>query len=81
MVIPEELQDVLASDPDYFGGAVWFKHTRVPVQALLDVLVSKDSIDCFIEGFPDVSKNQAETVHRWSLNQSRKLVGLDLMTK
>ena len=36
MSIPPELQDVLAAQPEIISGAVRFKGTRVPVQALID---------------------------------------------
>ena len=76
MTIPEELQTVLVSTPDTLGGSVRFKGARVPVQAVLDTLICSHTIDYFLEGYPDVTKEQAEAVLRWEQNQSRQVFGL-----
>lgn len=79
MTIPKELEGVLVSTNDTLGGSVRFKGTRVPVQALLDTLICNHTIDYFLEGFPDVTKDQAEAVLKWEQNQSRHIFGLDLV--
>jgi len=79
MTIPTELQTFLVSTPDTLGGSVRFKGTRVPVQALLDTLLCNHTIDYFLEGFPDVTKDQAEAVLKWEQNQSRKTFGIELV--
>jgi uncharacterized protein (DUF433 family) len=68
MTIPKELLGVLAADPEILSGAVRFKGTRVPVQALLDTLICGESVGYFIDDFPDVSKDQALAVLRWEQN-------------
>jgi len=78
VAIPAELQDVLDSNPRIIGGAVRFKGTRVPVQALLDTL-DGGTVDEFLDGWPDVTRLQAEAVIRWEQNQARRAFGLDLM--
>jgi uncharacterized protein (DUF433 family) len=80
MNIPSELADVLVSTADTLGGSVRFKGTRVPVQALLDTLICNHTIDYFLEGFPDVAKEQAEAVLRWEQNHSRLAFGLELVS-
>jgi uncharacterized protein (DUF433 family) len=80
MIIPEELRDVLVSTPDTLGGSVRFKGTRVPVQALLDTLTCSHTIDYFLEGYPDVKRDQAEAVLRWEQNQAREAFGLRLVS-
>jgi uncharacterized protein (DUF433 family) len=80
MTIPNELKNVLVSTADTLGGSVRFKGTRVPVQALLDTLICNHTIDYFLEGFPDVSKEQAEAVLRWEQNQARQTFGLELVS-
>lgn len=80
MEIPIELQEILVSTPDTLGGAVRFKGTRVPVQALLDTIHCTQSIDDFLIGFPDVTRAQAEAVLRWEQNQTRLALGLDLVS-
>jgi len=71
MTIPKELQAVLTSSPDTLGGSVRFVGTRVPVQALLDTVICNHTIDYFLEGYPDVSRQQADAVVKWEQNQAR----------
>ena len=80
MIIPCELKDVLVSTPDTLGGSIRFKGTRVPVQALLDTLICNHNIDDFLDGFPDVTRVQAEAVLKWEQNQSRQAFGLELVS-
>ena len=78
MNIPLELQDVLVATQDTLSGAVRFKDTRVPVQALLDTLDEGGELADFLDGWPNVSREQAEAVIRWEQNQARAIFGLDL---
>jgi uncharacterized protein (DUF433 family) len=80
MAIPKELDGILASDPEILSGAVRFKGTRVPVQALLDTLFCNHNIDYFLEGFPDVTKQQAQAVLNWEQNKAREAFGLELVS-
>lgn len=48
-------------DPDILSGTPVFIGTRVPVQSLLDHILAGDSLDNFLEGFPTVTRRQAET--------------------
>ena len=80
MTIPKELQAVLTSTPDTLGGSVRFVGTRVPVQALLDTVICNHTIDYFLEGYPDVSRQQADAVVKWEQNQARRTVGLDMVS-
>ncbi len=77
MTIPEELQDVLVSTPDALGGSVRFKDTRVPVQALIDTM-DGGTIEEFLNGWPDVTREQAEAVIHWEQNQARRVFGLEM---
>jgi uncharacterized protein (DUF433 family) len=47
-------------DPDKLGGAWVFKNTRVPLEALLENLVSGATVDEFVEWFPGVERAQVE---------------------
>ena len=76
--IPIQLRGILVSTPDTLSGAVRFVGTRVPVQALLDTLTCNHSIDYFLEGFPGVTKEQAEAVVKFEQNHIRQLFGLEL---
>ena len=51
---------VVSRDPEVVSGALVFAGTRVPVQTLIDYLKAGDSLDRFLEGFPTVSREQAE---------------------
>ncbi len=78
MEIPSELSGILVSTPDTLSGAVRFRGTRVPVQALLDTLYEGDGLEEFFEGWPNVSQDDARAVLRWHQNQARKAFGLEL---
>jgi uncharacterized protein (DUF433 family) len=45
--------------PHILGGIPVFRGTRVPVQGLFDFLEAGDSLDDFLQSFPDVSRAQA----------------------
>lgn len=78
MKIPESLRNILDSQPEIVSGAVCFKGTRVPVQALFDTLDDGDGLSAFLEGYPAVAREQAEAVVHWQQNQARLALGLDL---
>jgi uncharacterized protein (DUF433 family) len=61
MVKPE---DVLSSDPEIVSGAVVFKGTRVPVDALFENLADGMSLEDFFDNFPTVEREQVEAVLR-----------------
>ena len=76
MIIPHELQGVLAAQPEIISGAVRFKGTRVPVQALLGTLTHGLAVSDFLEGFPDVTIDQAFAVVQWEQNHAREIFGI-----
>ena len=53
-------EQVINRDPDILGGTPVFTGTRVPVQALIDYLKAGESLEDFLEGFPSVSRKQAQ---------------------
>lgn len=63
------MDTVVHSDPEVMSGAEVFTGTRVPVQHLWDYLEAGYGMDGFLEGFPSVSRRQAE----WVLEQARTL--------
>ena len=77
MIIPPELRDILAADSNILSGAARFKGTRIPVQALIDTL-DRGTVEDFLEGWPDVSREQAEAVIRWEQTLARKVFGLEM---
>ena len=52
-------KQIVHSDPEILGGTPVFVGTRVPVQALLDFLEGGDTIEEFLDNYPDVSREQA----------------------
>ena len=79
MTIPRELEGVLDANPKIISGAVRFRGTRVPVQALIDTLDHGLPVSDFLEGFPDVTEEQAMAVLKWEQNQARETFGLELV--
>jgi uncharacterized protein (DUF433 family) len=77
MTIPKELQTVLDANPKITSGAVRFKGTRVPVQALIDTL-DGGSLEEFLHGWPDVTNEQAEAVIHWEQNVARQMFGIEM---
>ena len=55
-----EREQVINRDPETMGGTPVFAGTRVPVQTLIDYLSGGESLDDFLDGFPSVSREQAE---------------------
>jgi uncharacterized protein (DUF433 family) len=55
-------QSPIYSDPDILGGALVFRGTRVPAQALLDYLQAGHSLEEFLDDFPSVTRKHVEAV-------------------
>ena len=51
---------IVSHHPDVVSGALVFAGTRVPVQILIDYLKEGETLDRSLEGFPTVSREQAE---------------------
>lgn len=66
-----KLTDVLSSDPEIVSGAVVFKGTRVPVDALFENLAGGTSLDEFLDDFPTVERAQAEAVLQWASERAK----------
>ena len=62
MTIPEELRDVLDSHPEFISGAIRFKGTRVPLQALSETLEDGGTVQDFLSDYPGVLREQANAV-------------------
>ena len=76
-MIPRDLAGILASNPAIMSGAVCFRGTRVPVQALLDTIDDGDTVEDFLAGFPDVTYEQAQAVVRWEQGLARQALGME----
>jgi uncharacterized protein (DUF433 family) len=55
-----ELKDIVSRDSEIVSGELCFTGTRVPAQSLIDHLKAGDTLEEFLEGFPSVSREQAE---------------------
>lgn len=64
------LAHVVSRDPDVLSGVLVFTGTRVPVQTLIDYLKSGETLDRFLEGFPTVSREQAEAYLELTLGEA-----------
>ena len=63
-------RDVYHSHPQIMGGTPVFTGTRVPVVSLIDHLRAGDSLERFLDGFPSVSREQAEAFLALALDQA-----------
>lgn len=61
------LAGVVWINPERMHGTPCFFGTRVPVQNLWDYLEGGDPLDEFLDGFPGVTREQAQTVLRAAL--------------
>jgi uncharacterized protein (DUF433 family) len=68
-------EQVISRDPEVVSGALVFAGTRVPVDILVDYLKAGDSLDRFLEGFPTVTREQAEAFLDLALEALRSQVG------
>ena len=51
--------DVIHTDPEILAGEPVFAGTRVPLRNLFDYLEAGDSLEVFLDAFPDVTREQA----------------------
>ena len=56
------LSQYVSVDPGRMHGEPCFRGTRIPVQTLFDHLRSGDSLAAFLDGFPDVSREDAVAI-------------------
>ncbi len=61
------IKEAIQIDADVLGGTPVFTGTRVAVKTLFDYL-EVSSLDDFLEGYPTVSREQAETAIEWASN-------------
>ncbi len=60
-------EQVIHRNPEILGGTPVFVGTRVPVQTLIDYLKGGESLEDFLDGFPSVSRAQAEAFLQMAL--------------
>ena len=64
------LERIVSRDPEVVSGVLVFKGTRVPVQTLIDYLKSGETLDRFLDGFPSVTREQAEAYLELTLDEA-----------
>lgn len=55
---------VVVSDPEVMWGTLVFSRTRIPAATLTDYLAAGDTLDAFLNDYPEVSKAQAQAFLR-----------------
>jgi uncharacterized protein (DUF433 family) len=65
---------IIVRDPNILGGTPVFNGTRVPFQALLDYLEGGQTLDDFLEDFPNVKRDAAIS----ALEHAKELVVSEL---
>lgn len=53
------IHEIIKIDPEIMSGTPCFAGTRVPVQTLLDHVMTGVDMEEFLDGFPSVSREQA----------------------
>ncbi len=56
------IADVIWIDPARQGGTPCFINTRVPIKNLFDYIEGGETLEDFLEGFPPITREQAEKV-------------------
>lgn len=51
--------EVIHTDPEILAGEPVFAGTRIPLRNLFDYLEAGDSLEVFLDAFPDVTREQA----------------------
>ena len=64
-------EQVIHSNPEILGGTPVFVGTRVPVQTFIDYLKGGESVEDFLDGFPSVSRAQAEAFLQMALESDQ----------
>ncbi len=65
-----EQKEIVSRDPEIMNGELVFAGTRVEVKTLIDYLKAGHSLDDFLEGFPTVSREQAEAYLEMTLKDA-----------
>ena len=61
---------IISRHPEVVSGALVFAGTRVAVQRLIDYLSPGETLDRFLDGFPTVSRQQAEAYLELTLDEA-----------
>jgi len=64
-------EHIVTRHSDIVSGALVFTGTRVPVHILIDYLKAGETLDRFLDGFPSVSREQAEAYLEMTLETAQ----------
>ena len=67
-----EESKIVSRDPEVMSGELVFSGTRVEVKTLVDYLRAGHTPDDFLEGFPSISREQAEGYLDMTLEAARQ---------
>ena len=65
-------EEILSRSDEVMHGTLVFAGTRVPVESLIAHLRAGDRLDDFLDGFPSVSREQAEAFLDLALDAARE---------
>lgn len=68
----DSTKKIVSRDPGVMSGELVFTGTRVEVKTLVDYLKGGHTLDDFLEGFPTVSREQAEAYLETTLETAQK---------
>ena len=68
----DSTKKIVSRDPGVMSGELVFAGTRVEVKTLVDYLKGGHTLDDFLEGFPTVSREQAEAYLETTLETAQK---------
>lgn len=68
------VKDIVSKNPKVHSGDLVFAGTRVPATRLVSYLQGGYTIDRFLQGFPTVTRRQAEAFLELGLDQIETLV-------
>ena len=57
-----ERDRIITVDPEILGGTPVFSGTRIPVESLIQHLKAGDTVEDFMDGFPNVRRDQIDAV-------------------
>ncbi len=71
-VMPMKRDEIISCSDEVMSGTLVFAGTRVPVESLIAHLRAGDRLDDFLDGFPSVSREQAEAFLDLALSAARE---------
>jgi uncharacterized protein (DUF433 family) len=73
-------EPVIITNPEILGGEPVFRGTRVPAKALLDYLMTGETVDTFLDQFPIVTREQVTAFLEYAVTLAVHEQAIDGMT-